>query len=576
MNFSNNEKIITSTFNNNSNDNTFLLTKMLKANKKNKNKFNKSNRNHPKLKLSYNSNNNYDKISVYNNKKNGFENELLIRAVENNNIEKIELKNISKGKNILLGNKEKEMLNNNNYIYFTNNNIDTRKNSPNKRRINSAHAVNLDYNNNRLKEIENIINSKNYNNYNDEVQKILAFKENIFVHSKNITLLDSNRVNADEIDLNNKIYNTDYNKYLGNFIKNKNNQKPKRPKSAKYGHSTYSNLEIKNLNLNEITWNKMKVTKKDRNYTPSKANKIFDDQYYDLSYINNSNRKENISEKLKNNKFKTKNKTKIPASEFDNFSFSPSEKNFSKCNEHCLYQHNYSNNENISKLLTDSEIKFPYKENIGHIFRRRPMSIINEKYLIYLPRNIKKDINNKYNFFSYLLIENIYKKDQSNLHNFKIKKENKNKSFSTKQKKNNKIKNNNNYTEYNYNKNIKKNESYNYKLNCRKEEEFINYLKKLDYIKKHPKKFLNQKLNLNDINVNNQEKIQSSIDKKNHIYKSVKFKIENSNSYDYKQRNNNNKLYDKKIASSEEESELCEIIKSQPFKYKNKKKSIKI
>ena len=563
MNFSTNEKDIIITNNNKSNNNPLFLTKMLKPNKKNRSKFNKS-KNYFSKKLSYNTKNNDEINSFYSHRDIDFINELLIK-IENNNPKKINLKDLLKDRKISLGNEGREILKKNNYIYFTNKNINRKKNSSNKRRINSARPLFLD-SNKRLTEIENLINLRQYN---DEIPKILAFKENILVHVKNISLLNNNnKNNTDEINQKNKNYNIDYNKNLGNYQKNKNNTKYKRPKSAIYEHSTYNNLKIKNLKQNDVAFNNLEANKKDSKYIPSKTDKIFDDQYYDLSYINNSNRKENNKEKKENNKFKINKEIMFP-SNYDYFSYSPSDKNLSKYNGHFLYQQNYSNIDNNSNLLFNSKIKMSNKINRGHMFRRRPIPIINEKYLIYLPRNIKKDINNKYNFFSYLLTENIYynTEDKYNLYKYKNIKKNKNKkNFSSIKKNNNKIKYN--YTEYNLNKNNEKNNNEICKLNCRKEEDFMSYLKNLDYIKKHPNKFKDQ--NLNDIFENYSKKIiKSDIDKKNNIYKPVKIKIENSTPFEAKQRNKN-KLYDNKKVSSEEESELCEIIKSQPFKNKRK------
>ena len=55
----------------------------------------------------------------------------------------------------------------------------------------------------------------------------------------------------------------------------------------------------------------------------------------------------------------------------------------------------------------------------------------------------------------------------------------------------------------------------------------------------------------------------------NNIYKPVKIKTDNSTSYEV-EKQNKNKLDEKKIDSSEEDSILCDKIKSQPFKGKSK------
>ena len=180
------------------------------------------------------------------------------------------------------------------------------------------------------------------------------------------------------------------------------------------------------------------------------------------------------------------------------------------------------------------------------MFRRRPIPIFDEKYLINLPKDIKKDIRNKYNFFSYLLTENIYYNSakNKNLYNFK-----KSKQII-----------NNNIINYNINKKIHNNTENNinqeenllknYKINCKKEEEFMCYLKDLDYTKKHPKK---KKIN----NKNN-------ITEKNNIYKPVKLKVDNSTSIKLVYRNGK-KVADKNIEASDEENDFCQKIKSQPF-----------
>ena len=90
----------------------------------------------------------------------------------------------------------------------------------------------------------------------------------------------------------------------------------------------------------------------------------------------------------------------------------------------------------------------------------------------------------------------------------------------------------------------------------------MSYLKHLNYMEKHP-----------DGNANGNDKkiIRRKINKKNNIYKPVKIKTDNSTSYDIEQRSEK-KLYEKNIYSSEEDSELSEKIKSQPFINKRKSK----
>ena len=95
----------------------------------------------------------------------------------------------------------------------------------------------------------------------------------------------------------------------------------------------------------------------------------------------------------------------------------------------------------------------------------------------------------------------------------------------------------------------------------------MSYLKNLDYIQKHPKKINNKNKNINN---NNIISFKSKINKMINIYKPVKLKVDNYTSYELFPRNKD-KIDDKKIGSSEEESELYDKIKSQPFH--NKKKS---
>jgi hypothetical protein len=217
------------------------------------------------------------------------------------------------------------------------------------------------------------------------------------------------------------------------------------------------------------------------------------------------------------------------------------------------------NFEDINKILNSKmNISNKDKDNRNHPLMRRSILGINKKLLIYLPKDIKKYFNNKYNFFSYLMSEDIDyntadKKDTFNL----------NKNQNSKKKKNNKIKHNK--TDYNFIQNYNSKSIFtNYKLNCRKEEEFMSYLKHLDYIEKHK----------NISSSRNNKIIQSGrIRNSNNIYKPVKIKVDNSISNSIEIiKNNNNEIYDKKICSSEEESELCEKIKSQPFSKKSKKK----
>ena len=574
MDFLNKEENINLSIKNNSNNNPFLLKKILKSNMANKNinKFNISNNNKfSKTKISNKSDYlskldiNFDKKSFYSNN-NGFGNKLLIKVMKNNNTnKKIILKEILKDSNKIINiNKERMLYNNNsNYNkfkkYFNN-----KTNSSKKRRISSAYPLILNYNK-KYKEINKIIILKNYkNNYYDDIPKILAFKENIFVHEKNISLSENNQDINDIINNNDKIKNTDYinqNKKVKE-PKSKINQKFKRPKSAVYRHSKQNNnLMINNLHLNELSLKKQSNNYAEKNFYRPKTDKI-DDDYYDLSYANNSQRKMVITQKQKRNNYKMEKEKKNFTSPFE-YLLVPSKK-LSKFDENFLFETNISNIKDITNnMIFDSKIKDKYKINRGHFFRRRPMSIINEKYLIYLPKDIKKDIKNKYNFFSYLLTENIYYNVGEKKNIIKLKNVKKNKQNKCEIQKNNNIKHN--YSEYSIHQNENLNVSGVYKIDCRKEEEFMLYLKKLNYMEKHPIKVKYD--NINKININ-KNKIMKS--KANNIYRPVKIKIDNFTCFETQRKEN--KLNDKKIGSSEEENELCEKIKSQPFLNKRKSK----
>ena len=556
-----NENIILSIKNNSENNELFL--KKIDKNKRNKNTFNISNIKQKskyslKAKSNYSKLDNNDNNSFYNNKKQKFGNEILAKAMERNKT-KINLKEFFKDKNsILFGNKRTK--HNNNYNLF---NTKYKKGKSNKKRINSARPLILDYKK-RFNDIEELINLKEFNNYYDSLQKIVAYKENILVYEKNISLSDNNHNNNDIINqnniINNNANNTDFNTPLIKETKSKINQKFKRPKSAVYGYSKDKNNLI--FQLNDISLKNQSNNIKDNNiFIQTKPIKIFDDKFYDLSYVINDSKKE-INIKKKNN---TKIKEKIMVTPQSFFSESPSEKKYSNNEEDYLFHEDYNNNiDDFKNMILNSNMKLSNKVNInrGHIFRRRPIPFYNEKYLIYLPKDIKKDVKNKYNFFSYLLTENIYyNSEKNNYLSIKNSKKNKKTNFE-KKKKTDKIKHN--LTEYNFNQN--KNLFQNFKLNCKKEEEFMSYLKNLDYIQKHPKKINNKNKNINN---NNIISFKSKINKMINIYKPVKLKVDNYTSYELFPRNKD-KIDDKKIGSSEEEIELYDKIKSQPFHNKKK------
>ena len=569
MNLSNNDDNICDikenhilSFKNNNNNKAFLLNKMINSNKKNKNKFNISNKKYIlKKKLPHNTNikPNLNFINIQNsfnsNKNNAFENDILIK-LNNKNEDLYNLKEIFRNENIII----KKTGNNNEIKLNTINNFSRTEKLFKNNRINSANYIITIYNK-EFKNIGNLFNLNKINNKYDDIQKILAFKENIFVHEKNILFLDK--------DKNNIINKINYNTYtyedLSNNSKTKINRKLNRTKSAVYG------IKLKNNN-NDNFQNKQK--------------KLFDDKYYDLSYvINNYN---NSIIKTSNNNFKRNNKNKfksdtnqkiIKTSKLEKLSSSPILKKNPTYN---TFKYNYINinnyeskNSNNNILLTKNILK---KQKKIHLTRMRPVPMINEKYLIYLPKDLKKDIKNKYNFFSYLLTENINfntisKNNKSKSHKFMGFRRNRS-LYSIKNNYNNKInsklinkdKIKNNIEQHNTQKE--------YKLNCRKEAEFMNYLKKLDYDTKLQERILHT--NSDDINNKYKEKIIQTFKKRNNKkkikYKPVKIKSEISSNYEIFKRNDS-ELYDK-IFGICDESVICEKIKSQPFINK-KKKSLK-
>ena len=210
-------------------------------------------------------------------------NELLVNQMEK--IKKtINLKALFKKKNDILS--EKKVIKHNlNYIIFNSNN---KKCQLNNKRINSAQPLILDCNKN-VKDLKKIINLKLFNNNYDSKSKILAFKENIFVYNKNISLLIPNQNNNDIIgqyNINNNNNHIDSNNTIINQSKNKNNQKFQRPKSALYGQQKY-NLIINKCQSNDISFKNTGNNIKDNIINHKNPYTIFDDKYYDLSYINN-------------------------------------------------------------------------------------------------------------------------------------------------------------------------------------------------------------------------------------------------------------------------------------------------
>ena len=189
---------------------------------------------------------------------------------------------------------------------------------------------------------------------------------------------------------------------------------------------------------------------------------------------------------------------------------------------------------------------------------------------------MKKLSNNKYNFFNNLFSENIYYNTINNKiiepeifgknsNNYTHTSKNKIFFFTSRHKK----KNNDNKTKMN-NKNLQETHKDNtYKINCRKEEEFMSYLKKMDYNNKHPK-MLNISKNIINTNHSSRGELANymksriySINNINKIYKPVKIRIENINEYKSLKITESEKCNIKR--NRNEENEFYEKIKSNPF-----------
>ena len=109
----------------------------------------------------------------------------------------------------------------------------------------------------------------------------MAFKENILVHEKNISLYDNMDTN-NKIISNNNINKSDINSSLRNSLNVKIDSKYKRPKSAVYGF----NKENNNFELNDNSLNNEENNKKNKKFSQSNLYNLFNGQYYDLSCIN--------------------------------------------------------------------------------------------------------------------------------------------------------------------------------------------------------------------------------------------------------------------------------------------------
>ena len=208
------------------------------------------------------------------------------------------------------------------------------------------------------------------NKYTKKVKKILAFKENIFVHNKNISLIE-NKKNSDDIKY--KLKNKQKNKFhISNF-----NSNILRPKSANIQYNSTSKNSLMNTKL------------------------FLDQEYFDISYIKND--KANIRMSYSKNK---------------------SKKNKSLNNNRKSLMINNSKNKKEYTNYTNLKLR---KKNRPQIFMKRPIPTLKAKYLFCLPKDLIKDTKNKYNFFSYILTDDIYNRNYSKGRN-----KNKNKTQSNK------------------------------------------------------------------------------------------------------------------------------------------------
>ena len=254
-----------------------------------------------------------------------------------------------------------------------NSNINTNK------KDNSLFPFYSDYNNKfnyilqQIKDVNEHTFTAN-NKYTKKVKKILAFKENIFVHNKNISLIE-NKKNSDDIKY--KLKNKQKNKFhISNF-----NSNILRPKSA--------NVQYNSNSKNSLMKSKL----------------FLDQEYFDISYIKNDKANIRMSyskNKNKNNKSLNNNRKSLII-------------NNSKNKKE--YANNYTNYSNL-KLR---------KKNRPQIFMKRPIPTLKAKYLFCLPKDLIKDTKNKYNFFSYILTDDIYNRNYSKGRN-----KNKNKTQSNK------------------------------------------------------------------------------------------------------------------------------------------------
>ena len=144
------------------------------------------------------------------------------------------------------------------------------------------------------------------------------------------------------------------------------------------------------------------------------------------------------------------------------------------------------------------------------MFIRRPIPTVNDKYLLYLPKEIKKDIKNKYNFFSFILTDDLYSK----YNQYPIK----HKSF--KKKKTIKILSNSKIQEIKRNKNINNKDDKLFKAECTNTNTNMNSFYKL-YKPVRLKKEFDLKKNMHK---NNNEEIDINQGIKSVHFYSYKYK----------------------------------------------------
>lgn len=535
---------------------------MLRPYTKNKNKFNISNKKYflerklsPQFNIVYTNDNKNQNSSD----DSEFVNGILIKSLKKYSKKKHNLKDLLFNKrnvNITTSKERIKVADKKSKKNIHNNNNNEKKNSVQQRRINSARPL-LKYNTN-FKEMEKNFNLNELLNYNGDKQ--VAFKENILVHEKKISLSDisPDKNNANDIDKNNQICNNENINGNSSESNKRKNAKFNRPKSAVLGGREVNN--------------RIKINKSKINNILVDPTKIFDDNYYDLSYVINS--ESNLSPKNNKNiyqKNKNQNQKQINSNKKKKI-LKPSY--FNILSESSMKNKIFSfDNHNLKK--NPSKMKGLNKKIRGRLLRRKPIPLLNEKYLLYIPKELKKLANNKYNFFNNLFSENIYYNTVNNkIIEPKIFGKNSDNALTSKNKdfiliSKNKKKNNQNKAKKT-NTNIQETHKDNtYKIDCRKEEEFMSYLKKMNYADKHPKisKHWKTIISTNHSSRGEMPNYKTSriysINNINKIYKPVKLKIENSNAFKSLKRAESEKC-NIKIKISEE-NEFCEKIKSNPF-----------